>query len=676
MSEIFDKMKSAGQTPSGTSNVGEIGIGDMKKQILERLKEKRQAAAQNQPEVTRPSVDPMEILKAIKKPAESMPDNTSAAVSADENILARKCEELKAELSRNNVTILDLRRKLDDAGKAIASMEAAPKAKEKKSFEVIRLTRDLENSRKLLSETQARFDTLQAESRKALLERDDALRKFEKVRKELDEERSRRERVQADSRNIASDRDEAARLIKSLRAEADVREKLMLSLQEKARRVNEAEEKVKLLARRSGEADKILSEFESVRRASEEVKAKLEAADNEIKRLAALRDEAISAEKKAREDLARKDGFIQDLQAKYSAGLEEITKDRDRISFNTESLRSKLYAATKETKEQVAKIAQFEEITRNKDKRLLELEKACAELERARTDLSAKLSLSQEENKGILDKMASMRAEFESGRATVEQALTAKKAAEDAYITINIQLQEMTREHKELEARYSQARVELEGKSTRLAEIDKLYKELDAAAQDMTARLQVSQRRVKELEASAEDLSLRLSNMERQKKDSETRITEMTADIVAKNMRLEAAENLRREMESTVKGASERVQTSERRAEELKREADDLKSSLKEAMAKLQESESGSRAENSRLLSELEALKTQMQEKERKELELRNSVEHLSTEVQARDTKIESDLAYTDRIVKEVSDLRKKLASLERHTEGTDGRSS
>lgn len=571
MSEIFDKLKKtnakANKEDPGSSEIKGMEISDMKRQILERLKEKK-AAASAAAQVEKPAVIRDDILNVTKGPAPAKPPEEQTITKKDDRLV----------------------------------------------------------------------------------------RQYEKLR--------------AEHKMALSERDEAAKLLRRLRSETDVKEKLIQGLQKKAARMNELEEALRLRDKRITEVDRLAKDFETAKKLSEEYRVKFEAVQSEAKKLAAMHGEAAGRHGELKDELGQRDTFVQDLQKKFASEVGEITRDRDRAASNVESLRSKLYTATKEAKEQLTKITQLEEALRGKEKRMLELENLHTGLGTARGELELRLRAAENDNKNLEEKIARLNNEFGGGRGALAQLQDAYKELEASHNETNLQLQASLRGNKDLEARVGQMRLELDAKMNRLSEADKLYKELETAMRDLTSKFQTSQRKTKELEASNEDIALQLQNMRRGKEDLNSHIAQLNLEIEAKTIRLDGADKLHKETESMIKDAVAKLQVSQRRTGDLERERATLAESLKTMPHKLKETEDAARNEIEKLGAELAALKNVVKQKERDEIELKASMEHLESEMQARDSKIEGDLRYTDKIVKEIGELRKKLAAFERQAKG------
>lgn len=702
-------------------------IHDMKEQILAKLRAKRESAASNT-QANASAVNAEEMLEIFRKSAAPAQDREHAVTAQDEELRRQyealkkefeiKCAESKDQLGQ----IQDLRKKLDAANQTITTNEEVLKVKDKKTSEVVRLMRELESARKVAAEYQSKAANVADANRKISNDRDEALKQYEKTRKDFEskdralqdlEKRLKEERSRADAisetikvrdkktpdverlardldgakktadaerarfealhieyKKVIADRDDAAKLLKKLRSDAEARERAVQDLQKRLGRMAEIEETLRTRDKRLADADRLAKELDTAKRTIEEYRMKCEAAQGEIRSMSALRDEAAGQCGMMKEEIAKRDVAAEIAQKKFTAELDEIIKDRDRVAANVESLRSKLYVATKETKEQLAKIAQLEEASRIKDKRSAELDKANNELVAAKNSLETKLQSLEIERKNFEGAAAGLKNELTSKETMILQLEKMYKEIEAANHGMDLQLQARERNKKDLEAKIEQMNCELDAKTNRLTETDKIYKELDTAVNDLTARLQASQREKKELESSHGDISLELQNTQRERKDLEARMLQFSLEIEAKTRRLAEADKLHAEMETIVKDSTAASQTLQRRVGDLEKEVASLSESLKGTLHKLKETEDSASREMERLTAEMTALKNIAREKERKELEYRSSIEHLETEVQMRDSKIEGDIKYTDKVVKEVTELRKKLAALERQARG------
>jgi chromosome segregation ATPase len=632
MSEIFDNPKktdgkAAGQA-SDAPEVKGMEISDMKRQILEKLKEKKESA----PAIVdngKPAVSREEILRAIKRPFGALRPEGRIVIKKDEELLKRY-ENLKVEMDRKNAVVQDLERRLKEEKSRSAALTETLNTKDEKSAYVNKLHKELEEAKKITEAERAKHANLQVEHKK-----------------------------------VALGRDETAKLLKILRTEADIKERSLRDLQKKVSRLNELEEMLRIKDNKTAEAAKISRELEEAKKLNDEYRAKIASMQEE------KRGEETGRDEKIKDELARKDAFVLDLQKKFATEIDEVTKDRDRAAMNVESLRSKLYTATKEIKEQGTKISQLEEALRSKDKRVLEAERLQTAIDLTKNEAESKLRAAESDNKGLSEKYAKANDEFRSIMARLDQAEKSYKELEASHGEINSELQAGLRGKKELEAKLEQAGIELEAKTTRLAEADKLYKELDASVRELTAKLQENQHHTKEVEASNEDLALRLSNANRDKKEFEARIAELVSEAEAKTSRLASADRLHKELEAIIKDVESKFQASQQRVSDLEKETVLLAESLKTSDLKLKEVEDEAKNETERLRAELGPLKNTVMQKEKKELELKAALEQLEVEMQARDSKIEGDLRYTEKVIKEISELRKKVAALQRQSERT-----
>lgn len=616
MSEVFDSLKKADvkvglvKSPenyspdkaSNPSDIKDMEISYMKRQILETLKKKDSARAVI--EDPKPAVSREDILKAMKlselKPGVSIHPGEKDGASV-------KYEKLKAELDGKDAVIRDLEKRLKGEQDRAAISAEMTKARDKRLAEAEKLSGLAEKKRDLARETRAAQESLQSEHKKEAL-----------------------------------GRDETAKLLKILRAEADIKDKSIHDLQKKVERLNELEEILRVKDKKAVEA-RVLKELEDSKKLNDEYRLKLGTASPGA-------------------DIA---------ESRLAAEIDEIAKERDRAATNVESLRSKLYVAVKETKEQIAKIAQAEEALRNKEKKILEIDKLRTALDAEKAELESKLRAAENDNKNLIDKYARLNDELAGGKARIESMEKSYKELEAIRTTTLSQLQESLRANRALESKLEQVRLELGAKTTRLSEADNLYKELDISARELTEKLQASQRLTKELEASNESLALQLSNAHRDKKICETRISEMASETEAKMARLESVDKLHKEMELIIKESESKLQTIQGRIGEMEKEAARLTESLKSSPVKLKEAEDAAKNEIERLSAELTAIKSSIRQKEKNELEFKASIEQLEVDMQARDSKIEGDIKYTEKIVREVSELRKKLAALQRLPERT-----
>ena len=615
---------------SDSPEIKGMEISDMKRQILERLK--KNAAEPSVPEIDRPAISREDLLKAIKDPNQTSSGYSQVTATVDDG-LVKRCEELQSELSRKNEAIQDLLKKVDEAKRTMVIDEET--LRNKKTSEVVKLMREVEAAKKSVAENQAKLNTLQSENKKALAARDEALKQHDKMRKDFE---GKTREVQDLEKRLKEERDRSA-------ASAE-----MLKVRDK----------------RVSDADKLARELEDANKQRDEYRIKYDNAQAETKRLLTAGEEASANIAKLKEELSQREIFVQSLQKKYAAEVDEIGKERDKGASNVESLRSKLYTATKDIKEHLAKISQLEEVFRSKDKRIAELDKICVELNTVKNDLESKLRLSESGGKELEEKYAKLNGEFAEVRVRAEQTEKAHSDLEGVYRDTSLQLQAALRAKTELEAKLAQMHLELEAKTARLTDADNLYRELDAAVHDLTSKFQVSQLRTKELEASNGDLALQLANLHRDKKILEARVSQLASESEAKTLRLDGADKLHNEMESLIKDSATMIQENQRRIDELEDSSASLTGSLKEALNKLKETEEKASREMDRLDAEASSLKNTIRQSEKREMELRSSIEHFQSEIQARDTKIEGDLRYTEKIVREINELRKKVASMER----------
>jgi len=397
MSEIFNNLKKADAgspltNAADTSGVKVLGIDDMKRQILEKLREKKERTAAIV-EDAKPAIGREEMLRVINKPVDIARPVERVVITKDVE-LAKQCEKLRAELVRKEAAIQSLEKRLKEEKDGAAASLSTLKAKDEKISGVNDLLRELSQARKLNEEQRARHEDLQTEHKK-----------------------------------VSLGRDETAKLLKILRSETDEKEKIIQGLQKKVLKLDELEASL-----RAG---------------------------------------------KDTDELERKYALGQDLQKRLTAEIDELTKERDRVASNVESLRSKLYAATKEMKEQIAKITQLEEVSRSKDRKILETDKSIAILDAAKRETETKLRAAEEENKNLNESQTRLNDELAGVKARMEQAEKSCRELNASHGDTSSQLQAALRGKKELEARFGQMQLELEAKTTRLAEVDTLHKNLD-----------------------------------------------------------------------------------------------------------------------------------------------------------------------------------------------------
>jgi hypothetical protein len=447
----------------------------------------------------------------------------------------------------------------------------------------------------------------------------------------------------ADIRRVSGLPEESEKLKAELARKDAVIQDLEKSLKAERDRAAIAVEMARARDKRIAEAEKLSGGPDKARKISEEERARYESLQDEHKKAALGRDEAAKLLKILRAEVDIKERSIHSLQKKVERldELEEMLQVHDKQTIEArilkeledakrlnEEYRVKLDssrsnvsisgngfdAEADEIKKQAAKITQVEEASKNKDRKILEMSELRVTLEAEKAELESKLRAAENDNRSLSEKF--------------------RKEQEASSGDTLSQLQASLRGNRELESKLEQTRLELGAKTTRLAEADKLYKELDLSVRELTAKLQENQRRMKELEASGEGLALRLANAERDNKAGETRISGLSSEVEAKTARLESAEKINKELESMIKDSEFKLQTSQRKVGELEKE-----------------------------IAEVGIVKNNLKQIEKSDLELKNTIERLESEIETRDSKIGSDMKYTEKIVRELGELRKKLAA-------------
>ena len=128
----------------------------------------------------------------------------------------------------------------------------------------------------------------------------------------------------------------------------------------------------------------------------------------------------------------------------------------------------------------------------------------------------------------------------------------------------------------------------------------------------------------------------------------------------AKDRRLAEIEEASRETEEIVKETSAKLRSAESENKELGEKIAGLRLEAS-ASEKRFESELASLEENAKLLkSETISLRDRIKEHEKKESDMAHEALQMQSAIEARDKKIETDIKYYERLVREINELRQR----------------
>lgn len=383
--------------------------------------------------------------------------------------------------------------------------------------------------------------------------------------------------------------------------------------------------------------------------------AKLRTLELENKKITKLQEETLKEIDALRSKLEEKDKTISELQSKAAEDPEQLKKEKEKAVANVESLRSKLYASAKETKEQQERISQLEEILKNREKRLADSDKHFKRVEAERDGLGEKLASADNRVKELEDKLSHLESEIASKDKLLEESDRAhSKNIDMAKKELTLQMQALEREKRSLEGKISQLNIEIEAKDKRLDESEGSYKELEEAIKDVTIKTELAKK----------ELVLQIEATDREKKKLERKITQLNVEIEAKNNRLDDSEKAYRALDNLIKDAALKLEASESRTKDLEEKMAQVNRDIEKAENARQSDKITYEENMSKLKAQTDALNAAIAEKEKAELELRETLSRLELEIEERDKKIQTDIKYCESIVKEVNDLRQKMKAL------------
>jgi len=422
----------------------------------------------------------------------------------------------------------------------------------------------------------------------------------------------------------------------------------------------------------------------------DEYEAKIKTLDLENKKLTRLQEETLKEIDAIRSKLEEKDRTIADLEKRPAEDPAEIKKDKDKAVANVESLRSKLYAATKESKEQSSRIGQLEETLKAKEKRLAESENKLKKTESQNEETSEKLKSVVDESGKKGDEIERLKSEIE----VIEEKLAdiQKQRSKDIDIAkkeIALELQASEREKKALEGKIAQLGAELEAKNNRISQAEDSHKELSDALKEASLKSEnaesknkdiekeISQLRdyseakekklaqvdklYKESELAGKELSLHFKAAEREKKALENKVSQLNIELDAKNARIEESERAYKELDGVVKDAGLKLESAEHRVRDSEEKITGLNSSLEEIESARQNDRVAFDEGIAKLKNEIAGLKSLIIEKDNFQQQLIENARSLESDIEERDKKIQNDVKYCEKILKEVNDSRQKI---------------
>jgi chromosome segregation ATPase len=329
---------------------------------------------------------------------------------------------------------------------------------------------------------------------------------------------------------------------------------------------------------------------------------RIEKKDKEIAALEKKTQEDHGKSKKSKENekaLEEHRASLSSLEAenkKLKKSLEEtgtLRSEKDKAVVNMEGLRSKLYAATKETKEQAGRISQLEEMLKHRDKRLAENDKVYKVLENEKNSLVLKFQASEETRRSLEENVKALSAEVEAKNKKVAEAEKFyNKNTESAKKEMDLQIQAVERSKKALEGKISQLNVELNAKNKRIEETEGANKELDNLVKESELKLQAVEsgkadleERLKQIEAELNNAAKAMESDRAASKESAAALKSEIEDLKAVIKDKEKSEEELGEkilcLESEVESRDKKIQADIKYCEGVAREVNDLRQKIK-----------------------------------------------------------------------------------------------
>jgi len=385
-------------------------------------------------------------------------------------------------------------------------------------------------------------------------------------------------------------------------------------------------------------------------------------------------------------EIEERDRRIEEMERQYQGTIsDELKAVKEQAASDIEDLKSKLYVVEMEARERAGRMAELEDSLRTKNDQLLQAK--TMEVEKA--EIASRLQAAEKERDEFALRMTQLNRTIEDlDRRLSTELASQEKGFEAERGELILKAEALDREYKDLEGKINQLNLELSAKNKRLEDTEKLYKGLDDLIKDAAVKVQTTamekraldeklsqttaelaikskklielEKYYKNIETNRNELELKLQSTEKERAELSAKVSQFNLELEAKTRRLEETEKLSKELDQLVKDISLRLQSAERDKKEFADRVVQLSARL-ESEARKRESERLIVEENlSRFKAEIDTLKKTVDEKQRSEAELKQAVSYLQSEIEARDKKIEADIKYYEKLVREISELRQK----------------
>ncbi len=318
-------------------------------------------------------------------------------------------------------------------------------------------------------------------------------------------------------------------------------------------------------------------------------------------------------------------------------------KEKEKAVSNVDTLISRVYSTGKEAKERASRISQLEETLRAKEKKLADIDRLYKQRENIQNENDARIKSYESQIKELDDRVNQLTEEIGSKSRKIDDA--------------NTQYIELDRMLKDSALKLSVAEEEKKDAGQRLSR-------LTTEVSDLRRRLAEKEDAYAAIEIAKEEAELRIGPLTRENKGLEEKLSQLTDEFDALTNKLIETEKLNREIDDIAKEASFKLHAFEREKRDLEEKASSLVLEL-DATAKRHVSERTSAQENiSKLRAELDIAKHIIKEKEKDEIDMREALSQAVSGQDLRDKKIEADMKYYEKLVKEMKELKQQVRML------------
>ncbi|OGW84650.1 MAG: hypothetical protein A2987_02650 [Omnitrophica bacterium RIFCSPLOWO2_01_FULL_45_10] len=321
---------------------------------------------------------------------------------------------------------------------------------------------------------------------------------------------------------------------------------------------------------------------------------------------------------------------------------EEHQKKISNLEFENRSLKQLYAQALKDRDNLLVQISE-------KDKAIVEFEKKTMdefnesqkERERAigNTEmLRSKVYSLTKESKDKTGRIAQLEERLKAREKKLAEFDKLSKSSENENNDRAQKLQSIEQENERLKDEALNSNVELEAKGKKLAELAQLFKNLETESSRMTLKLKASEKSKEELEEI---------------------VVNLKKELEAKDKAIEHTGDIHKELENQLKGAVLKLGILEKKREELEEEISILRQEVESSNKRRENDRGMAEGRINDLKTEVDRLRNLIKEKDRKEIDFNEAIDNLESEIEMRDKKIESDIMYQEKVLKELNELRK-----------------